>query len=118
MLHARRGCFHLLDAEVTDFSTLAISDRPGAVRFGVRARPRASRSKIIGVKEGALNVALAAPPVDGEANAELGRVLAAALGVALREVIIVGGQTGKRKIVEVRGIDAATARARLCDVSK
>jgi len=101
---------------VTDGSALAISDRSGGVRFDVRARPCASRSKILGLKEGALQVALAAPPVDGAANAELSRLLAAALGVAKRDVVVVAGQTGKRKIVEVRGIDAATARAKLCSL--
>ncbi len=30
--------------------------------------------------------------------------------------VVVAGQTGKRKIVEVRGIDAATARAKLCSL--
>jgi len=34
-------------------------------------KPRASKSRILGVREGMLEVALAAPPVDGEANAEL-----------------------------------------------
>jgi uncharacterized protein (TIGR00251 family) len=97
----------------TDFASVAITERGGAVRLDVRARPRAPRTKVLGVKEGALEVALAAPPVDGEANAELARALAAVFGVAARDVAVVAGQTGKRKIVEVRGIDAATARERL-----
>ncbi len=99
--------------EALDVGTLAISDRPGAVRFEVLAKPRASRTEVLGVKDGALKVAIAAPPVDGEANAELARGLAAALGVKARDVTVVAGQSGKRKIVEVRGIDQARARERL-----
>jgi uncharacterized protein (TIGR00251 family) len=93
--------------------TVAITDRDGAVRLDVHVRPRASRTKVLGAKVGALEVAVAAPPVDGEANAELARVLAEVFGVHARDVAVVAGRSGKRKIVEVRGIDAAVARARL-----
>jgi uncharacterized protein len=98
---------------VTGLASVAITDRDGAVRLDVRARPRASRTAVLGVKEGALEVALAAPPVDGEANAELARALAAVFGVPVRDVAVIAGRTGKRKIVEVRGLDAVTARERL-----
>ena len=98
---------------IANLESLEISDRPGAIRFAVRARPRSHKTNILGVKEGALEVSVAAPPVDGEANLELVRGLARALGTTAANVEIVGGQTGKRKIVEVRGLDAATARARL-----
>jgi uncharacterized protein (TIGR00251 family) len=93
--------------------SIAITDREGAVRIDVHARPRAPRTKVLGAKGGALEVALAAPPVDGEANAELARALAALFGVPARHVAVVAGRSGKRKIVEVRGIDARAARARL-----
>ena len=102
-----------MPSEGSDFASLVITDRDGAVRLDVHARPRAPRTKLLGVKEGALEVALAAPPVDGEANAELARALAAVFGVPVRDVEVVAGRTGKRKIVEVRGIDARAARARL-----
>jgi uncharacterized protein (TIGR00251 family) len=95
------------------WSSVVITDRDGAVRLDVHARPRAPRTKVLGVKDGALAVALAAPPVDGEANLELARALAAVFGVPARDVEVVAGRTGKRKIVEIRGIDAKTARERL-----
>jgi uncharacterized protein (TIGR00251 family) len=102
-----------MPSERSDFASLVITDRDGAVRLDVRARPRAPRTKLLGVKEGALEVAVAAPPVDGAANAELARGLAAVFGVPARDVTVVAGQSGKRKIVEVRGIDARAARERL-----
>ncbi len=123
MLHARGRRVDLLDAEVAgrppttqvtlDLAALAISDREGAVRFNVLAKPRARRTEILGVKDGALHLAVAAPPVEGEANAELARWLAKIFGVPMRNVEVVAGQSGKRKIVEVRGIDAASAREQL-----
>ena len=60
---------------IANLESFAISDRVGAVRFDVRARPRAPRTEIVGIKEGALEVAIAAPPADGEANLELARGL-------------------------------------------
>jgi len=92
---------------------LQLSERPGAVRFDVRVRPRASRTAILGTRERALHVALAAPPVDGEANAELVRAISSALGVPTRDVSIVAGERGRRKVVEVRGLDSATVLGRL-----
>lgn len=61
----------------------------------------------------ALRVRLAAPPVDGEANAELVKCLAKWLGVPRRAVRLVAGETGRNKVVEVEGIDAATVLSAL-----
>jgi uncharacterized protein YggU (UPF0235/DUF167 family) len=45
--------------------------------------------------------------VDGEANQALVVFLAAALGVAARDVRIVSGNRGRVKTIEVEGIDRA-----------
>lgn len=88
-----------------------VSERDGTVLIPVRVQPRASRDAIVGVHDGALKVALRAPPVEGEANAALVAFLAKKLGVAKREVSIVQGATGRQKLVAVRGITAEAARA-------
>ncbi len=49
----------------------------------------------------------------GEANAELVRCLARALGVARNRVEIVRGHGSRRKTVRVRGMDEARAREAL-----
>jgi uncharacterized protein YggU (UPF0235/DUF167 family) len=56
------------------------------------------------VADGLLRCRVTAPPVDGEANAALCRLLAAELGVAPSAVRIVGGATGRRKRVAVAGV--------------
>ncbi len=48
-----------------------------------------------------LKVRLAAPPVEGRANAELLRFLAGAFGVPLRNVRLVRGETSRHKVVRV-----------------
>ena len=85
----------------------------GRVRFEVWAKPRAKKSRVVGARGDAVEIALAAPPVDGAANEELVRVLSDVLGVPKRSVVIVRGDTSQRKLVEVAGIDAEEARTRL-----
>jgi uncharacterized protein (TIGR00251 family) len=79
----------------------------------VTAAPRASRTEITGVAEGRLRIRIAAPPVEGEANAELVRFLAKALRVSRSSVVVTGGAAGRRKTVLVRGAGADTVRKAL-----
>jgi uncharacterized protein len=90
-----------------------VTTREGAVRVEVQARPRARESRVAGVREGSLVVQLAAPPVDGAANAALVETLAEVLAVPRRDIAIVRGETGRAKLVEVRGLGADEVRARL-----
>lgn len=96
-----------------DLDALAIGVRPDGVRVTVQVKPRASRTGVLGVKDGALVIAVAAPPVEGQANDALVRVLAEVLGVPSRSVAIATGQGSKRKMVDVTGLTATALRARL-----
>lgn len=92
---------------------LPVTPREGGVRFAVRVKPRATRTEILGVREDALEMAVAAPPVDGAANDELVRAVAKVLSVSRRDVSVVAGQSGRSKVIEVRGLDAAVVLGRL-----
>jgi uncharacterized protein len=84
-------------------TTLARPDGAGLLR--VRVQPRAARSGIAGWRpDGALGVRVTAAPVDGQANAAVGAVRAAALGVRSSAVQIVRGATGRDKYVRVDGL--------------
>jgi uncharacterized protein (TIGR00251 family) len=76
---------------------------PGGVELLVLVAPRASRTKILGEHDGRLKVALAAPPVDGEANAALVEFIAQALGVRKNQVTVLDGHTSRRKRLRVEG---------------
>ena len=71
----------------------------------LHVQPGAKRTEVVGVHgegpEARLKIRLAAPPVDGKANAELLRFLAAAFAVALRAVTLVRGETSRQKTVKV-----------------
>lgn len=82
---------------------IAFTERNGAITFTVRVVPRASKSEIIGAHDGALKVRLAAPPIDGAANAELVKVLAKFFGVLKSAVAITSGETSKTKQIKVIG---------------
>ncbi len=88
-------------------------DEPGAVLLELLVQPRASRTRVAGEHGDRLKVQLAAPPVDGEANAALVEFLASALRVRKADVAILRGETGRRKTVRVAGVRAAAAVAAL-----
>lgn len=71
----------------------------------LHVQPGAKRTEVAGVHgEGAearLKIRLAAPPVDGKANAELLRFLAAAFAVPRRAVTLRRGETSRQKTVKV-----------------
>jgi uncharacterized protein len=83
------------------------------VRLTVRAKPRASKSRIVRATGLELEVALAAPPVDGAANTALLELLSAALAVRASSLRLVLGQASKHKVVEVKGLTADEVAARL-----
>ena len=89
---------------------LRVTETEGRVKFAVRVQPRASRSEIVGLHGEALKVRLAAPPVDGAANAALVELLADALGVSRSAVRIISGETSRGKVVEVDGASVENIR--------
>lgn len=73
-------------------------------RIAVRVQPNAAQSKVTGFKDGALQVRITAPPVEGKANQELVRFLADVLGVSKSSLTIEKGLTSRSKLVAVRGL--------------
>jgi uncharacterized protein YggU (UPF0235/DUF167 family) len=76
----------------------------GESRFAVRLTPRAGANQVDGVVEGDLRARVSAPAVEGAANNALVRLLADELGIARRDIRIVAGATGRRKLVVVDGM--------------
>jgi uncharacterized protein (TIGR00251 family) len=89
-----------------------VSAEPVA-RLSVRVQPRAKRSEITGERAGAVIVRVAAPPVDGKANAALCALVAERAGVARSAVTVLRGASGRDKVLEVRGLDTPALRRAL-----
>ncbi|KQP03340.1 DUF167 family protein [Methylobacterium sp. Leaf93] len=87
------------------------------VRLAVRLTPRASRTGLDGLVEGAdgrvwVQMRVAAPPVEGAANTELIAALAEALDLRRSDIRIVTGDTARQKILALSG-DPALLTSRL-----
>ena len=90
---------------------------PDGIRLAVRLTPRASRTGLDGVVtgadgRGAVQLRVAAPPVEGAANAALIAYLAEALDLRRRDIRIVSGETARQKMVTLAG-DSADLSARI-----
>ena len=73
------------------------------VRFNVRVIPNAGRNELIVQPDGSLKVKLQAVPEDGKANRALCALLADHYGCRAREVLIISGDKGRNKLVELPG---------------
>ena len=89
---------------------LTIVEGDDGVTFSVRVSPRAKKTALLGVHDGALKLSLTAPPVDGVANAALIEFLAKALAVPRSAVQIQSGHTARLKRVRVLGVDSASIK--------
>ena len=67
----------------------------------VRVIPRSSKKEISGVLDNVVKVKLTAPPVDGAANEQLIEVLSKRFGVKKSGIIILKGESSKRKTVKI-----------------
>ena len=71
--------------------------------FWIFVTPRARRETVGGRQGDALRVSVAAPPVQGKANAACVQALAEAFGVKRHDVEIHPGARGRRKRVRLSG---------------
>jgi hypothetical protein len=95
---------------------IKLTAKDDGVSFAARVQPRASKSGVAGELDGALKIRLAAPPVDGEANEELVRLLAKLFDVSRRQITLVSGQTSRNKLVRINGISIEECEKVLAEV--
>ena len=89
-----------------------MADDPGprTARFKVKVVPGSSRNEIVGWLGDALKIKVMAPPEKGKANEAVVELLAAALGIATDDIIVVSGHSSPAKVVAVFGMDDETTR--------
>jgi uncharacterized protein YggU (UPF0235/DUF167 family) len=96
--------------------SLAITERSDGAVIPVRVIPRAGRSAVAGVRDGALLVRLAAAPLKGAANDALLRLLAGSLGVPKTRLTVISGDRARGKRVHVAGAAAADLARQLSTI--
>jgi len=85
----------------------------GGVVLHLRVQPGARRSEVVGRHGDALKVRVAAPPVEGKANAAVVALVAGLLGVRVAQVEVIAGPTSRTKRVQVAGVTIDQVRAAL-----
>jgi len=83
---------------------LQLQTQNGSVTLAVRVQPRASKTEIAGVIDGALKVRLQAPALEDRANEALCEFLAHLLKTPKSAVRILSGHRSRSKRVEIRGV--------------
>ncbi len=73
----------------------------GCITLTLHIQPGAKKTEVAGLYGDALKIRLAAPPVDGKANAALLGFVAERLGLAKSAVTLKSGHTSRRKVLEV-----------------
>ncbi|CAJ1055893.1 UPF0235 protein C15orf40 homolog [Xyrichtys novacula] len=85
----------------TEVSSPVVRDKSGAVTITVHAKPGSKHSSITEVSAEAVGVSIAAPPTDGEANAELIRYLADVLELKRSHISLDKGSRSRDKLIKV-----------------
>ena len=86
--------------------TWCVQAADGSLILTLHIQPGAKKTEIADLHGDALKIRLAAPPVDGKANAALIEFLATRLGIARAQVTLKSGQTSRRKVLEIDGAPA------------
>jgi hypothetical protein len=86
---------------------------PESAVLTVRVTPRAGRDEVVGWQGDELRVRLRAPPVEGQANAALRRLLASHFGVPLSALELLSGATARTKRLRIEGLSLEDVRAKL-----
>jgi uncharacterized protein (TIGR00251 family) len=82
----------------------------------VKVTPRSSRNEVVGILEdGTVKIKLTAAPVEGLANKALVEFLAEVLDIAKSKIEIIGGMTGRNKLVTILDLDPETVQKRIFD---
>lgn len=93
--------------------SLDIRDHKSGATLRLAVRPGAGRTEIRGEHDGALRLAVAAPPEKGKANKAALQFLARTLSLSPADIEIIGGETSRKKVVFFRVLGAEELGARL-----
>lgn len=92
--------------------TWLVAER-GAVILRLHVQPGARRTEVVGLHGTSLKVRLAAPPVDGKANACLIDYLSGQLGVSKAAISLLSGDRSRAKRLRIVGVDPTAVLDRL-----
>ncbi len=83
---------------------IPIRETANGVTFQIQVLPRSSKCEVAGIQGDYLRIKITAPPLEGRANEECIRFLAAALGIKRPRVSILKGLKSRKKTIAVNGL--------------
>ena len=75
------------------------------VALRVRVIPRSSHDEVVGWRAGEVAVRVTTPPVSGQANKAVVRLISKALGVPPSSIRIARGEVSRHKLLEIAGAE-------------
>jgi uncharacterized protein len=93
-----------LDGERAKFM-LTLEESSRGVILSIRAHAGARKNAILGVREGALRIAVTAAPEKGKANQAIIALLGKTLGISKSQIELIAGETSPKKRVLVTGME-------------
>lgn len=91
--------------EESDLYDLVSEPDDNAVCTSFWVQPRASGTRISGIYQNCIKISLSSPPVDGKANAELCKFISKKLSIPKSSVKIISGETSRKKIIRICGVN-------------
>ncbi|MDG0817077.1 DUF167 domain-containing protein [Bdellovibrio svalbardensis] len=85
----------------------------GGVRLHLFIQPKSSKNEVVGLHNGLLKIKITAPPIDGKANEGLIKFLSDFFDIPKRDIVLVRGETGRTKTVELLGMSEQLVKEKL-----
>jgi uncharacterized protein (TIGR00251 family) len=104
-----------MDSE-PDQPVVELQDDPRGVILPVRAAAGSRRNAILGIRNGAVRVAVTAAPEKGKANKAIIAVLSKAFDVSKSSIELVSGETSQQKRFLIVGSNVNTLRQSITEL--
>ena len=88
-----------------DIEKLCIKIHKDGLTIGVITHPQSNENRINGIHDGMLKIDVTAPPEKGKANEAVVKLLSKELGVPKSSIEILSGETSRKKVVLIKGMD-------------
>ena len=80
-----------------------LKQTPSGITLSLHCQPGPKQTKVLGLHDDCLKIALQAPPLENKANALLVAWLSKQLKVPQKQIQFISGQNNRRKRIEIQG---------------
>ena len=80
-----------------------LKQSPRGITLSLYCQPGAKQTKVVGLHDDCLKIALQAPPLENKANALLVAWLSKQLKVPQKQIQFISGQNSRKKRIEIQG---------------